>query len=143
MYIERLNNCTVASCNATDQEITFSAIAEICAIFSVPVTIGPEATVSTSTSNPLFSTVAIPSQSTMPPATTPTSSSATVTSMSTSGASTSTSSTTTSPAASATSTGLSASPSQSSSDGTWSNSPAELMLILGAGIASLVSIISL
>ena len=96
MYIERTNNCTVASCNATDQSgmrtsqycgspyllamtssfsDTFSAVAEICAILGVPVTIGPEATADISTSYPLLSTIAIPTQSSLPPVNTVTSAS--------------------------------------------------------------------
>lgn len=46
---------------------TWSAVAQICAIFDIPMTIGPEATVSVSTSNPLLTTLAIPTQSSLPP----------------------------------------------------------------------------
>ncbi|KIW37508.1 uncharacterized protein PV06_10161 [Exophiala oligosperma] len=67
MYIERMNNCTIASCNATAQQDTFTVVAQLCAIFDVPLTIGPEATVPISSSDLLFSTVAIPTQSSLPP----------------------------------------------------------------------------
>ncbi|KIW57424.1 hypothetical protein PV05_05974 [Exophiala xenobiotica] len=82
MYIERMNNCTIASCNATDQQDTFMAVAQLCAIFSVPLTVGPEATVSIPSSDLLFSTVAIPTQSTLPAVITSSTSGATPTSAS-------------------------------------------------------------
>ncbi|KAJ4524221.1 replication factor C subunit 4 [Exophiala dermatitidis] len=78
-WIERTNNCTIAACNVTEQENTFSAIAQICAIVGTPVTIGPEATVPVSSSDALFSTVAIvpPTQSSLPPVITSTTQSST------------------------------------------------------------------
>ncbi|KAK4945191.1 replication factor C subunit 4 [Elasticomyces elasticus] len=67
MYIERMNDCTVASCNAASQQNTSEAIAQICAIFSVTLTNSPEATAPTSVDNTI--TAAIPTQSSISPIT--------------------------------------------------------------------------
>ncbi|KEF61771.1 uncharacterized protein A1O9_03341 [Exophiala aquamarina CBS 119918] len=68
LYIERMNNCTVVTClDASDQQDTFSVVAELCAVIGVPITIGPEATILTTTSNPLLTTNVIATQSELPP----------------------------------------------------------------------------
>ncbi|RMZ91416.1 hypothetical protein DV736_g1336, partial [Chaetothyriales sp. CBS 134916] len=56
IYIERLNNCTYAECNKTDQDTAFGAIAQICNVFGYTITYGPEATAATPSSTPIFST---------------------------------------------------------------------------------------
>ncbi|KIV91059.1 hypothetical protein PV10_05644 [Exophiala mesophila] len=66
-YVEQLNNCTYASCNASQQQDTFSVVAELCAVIGVPITIDPQATILTTTSNPILSTLGIPTQSSLPP----------------------------------------------------------------------------
>ncbi|ETI23031.1 hypothetical protein G647_04827 [Cladophialophora carrionii CBS 160.54] len=150
MYIERMNNCTMTTCNATEQEITFSAVAELCAIISVPVTIGPEATASIATSNPLFSTVGIPTQSSLPAVSTPILSSTPASSEilgSTTG-SIATQESPTSPTESSSPTSLApptsatAPPAQSSSnDLSRLCSPSRLSLVLGVGTASILNMV--
>ncbi|KIX10616.1 uncharacterized protein Z518_01700 [Rhinocladiella mackenziei CBS 650.93] len=160
MYIERLNNCTATSCNATDQQDTYSAIAEICAVFSIPITIGPEATALTSTSNPLFSTVAIPSQSSLPPVITTITSGATSITMSasenvpvsTSHASTSTVSMNSSGSSGGSSTSVQSSTSSfagataasstpTDNESSHFSSPSRMALILGVGLTSIIHLI--
>lgn len=46
---------------------TFSVVAELCAVIGVPITVGPQATILTTTSNPILSTLSIPTQSSLPP----------------------------------------------------------------------------
>ena len=46
---------------------TFSVVAELCAVIGVPITIGPQATILTTTSNPILSTFGIPTPSSLPP----------------------------------------------------------------------------
>lgn len=46
---------------------TFSVVAELCAVIGVPITVGPQATILTTTSNPILGTLGIPTQSSLPP----------------------------------------------------------------------------
>ena len=64
-YVERVNNCTYASCDKADEDTTFGAIAQICQVFGYTLTYGPEATASTG-SDQIFSTQGILSASTLP-----------------------------------------------------------------------------
>ena len=139
---------------------TFSAVAELCAIVSVPVTVLPEATAATSTSNPLFSTIGIPSASSLPPVSTAIATNDSITSDvpgSTGHASTSTGSTissvmatvsSTTPAGSTSQSAIgtpastATSPSQSSNDSSQFESLSILALVMYAGVASLLNMAS-
>jgi hypothetical protein len=50
--------------------VTFSALAELCSIFGLPLTVGPEATASRPESTPIFNTQGIASASSLPPVST-------------------------------------------------------------------------
>lgn len=43
-WVDQTNACIVKSCNTTEQEATFQALAQICIIFSIPLTASAEAT---------------------------------------------------------------------------------------------------
>jgi hypothetical protein len=88
-YFEKVNACTYAACNETQEDgkslrvlpqclyfvapvlmppaVTFSALAELCSIFGLPLTVGPEATASLPESTPIFNTQGIASASSLPP----------------------------------------------------------------------------
>jgi hypothetical protein len=91
-YFEKVNACTYAACNETQEDgesthplpnglrlavqtlisrtVTFSALAELCSIFGLPLTVGPEATASRPESTPIFNTQGIASASSVPPVST-------------------------------------------------------------------------
>ena len=64
-YFERVNNCTYAACNKTDEDTTFAALNQTCRVFGYTLTYGPEATAPTS-SDQIFSTQGILSESSLP-----------------------------------------------------------------------------
>ena len=96
MWIDRMNDCVYQSCNKTQEDSTFVSlvvplsplsrcfeilgatpadhiaatffeVAQLCAIFGATLTLGPEATASIVTSDPVFNTQGVPSASTLPP----------------------------------------------------------------------------
>ncbi|KAJ9612472.1 hypothetical protein H2200_004069 [Cladophialophora chaetospira] len=129
-------------------EDTFSAVAQLCQIVNVPLTVGPEATVSASTSDPLLTI--LPNATSVPPVSTPvgntasstetiaTTTTASVTATDSSTSAETTTSTTVAPPVSAT-----ASSSHSSNGMGRLYSPSEFILVLGAGVASLLNLVGL